>query len=84
MGKILENRTKCKIRKIQFMQRRGIRMDINSKIDKNGIKRNMEELREILNEVCITQKNKKELKKRLILSQQLDQLIIAYMNKDNE
>ena len=59
-------------------------MDINSKIDKNGIKRNMEELREILNEVCITQKNKKELKKRLILSQQLDQLIIAYMNKDNE
>ena len=58
-------------------------MGINKR-DKNGIERDIEELREVLNQICVTQDNKRELKKRLILSQQLDELIVAYMNRDKE
>lgn len=62
----------------------GITMEINNQSDKNRIKRDMEELREVLNEICAMEEGNKILKKRLILSQQLDQLIVAYMNKDKE
>lgn len=62
----------------------GITMGINNQSDKNGIKRDIEELREALNEICAMEEGNKIWKKRLILSQQLDQLIVAYMNKDKE
>jgi|GEM_PF-2697701 Spo0E like sporulation regulatory protein. len=59
-------------------------MVINNKRDKNGIKRDIEELREVLNEICAMEEGNKILKKRLILSQQLDRLIVEYMVKDRE
>lgn len=59
-------------------------MVINNKRDKNGILRDIEELREVLNEICAMEEGNKILKKRLILSQQLDQLIVEYMGKDRE
>lgn len=59
-------------------------MVINNKRDKNGIKRDIEELREVLNEICAMEEGNKILTKRLILSQQLDQLIVEYMGKDRE
>lgn len=59
-------------------------MEVNNQRDKNGIKRDMEELREVLNEICATEEGNQTSKKRLVVSQQLDQLIIAYMNKDKQ
>lgn len=59
-------------------------MWINNQRDKIGIKRDIEELRDVLNEICAVEEGRKVSKKRLILSQQLDQLIVAYMNKDEE
>ncbi|WP_160688234.1 aspartyl-phosphate phosphatase Spo0E family protein [Clostridium sp. C2-6-12] len=56
----------------------------NNQGDKNGIKRNMEKLREVLNEICAMEEGNKTSKKRLILSQKLDQLIVEYMNRDKE
>lgn len=58
-------------------------MGING-IDKNSIKMNIEELRESLNQICVMQECENMLKKRLILSQKLDQLIVAYMSKEKE
>jgi hypothetical protein len=55
----------------------------NNNREKNGIKRDMEELREVLNEICVMGEGEMTWKKRLILSQQLDQLIVAYMNNNN-
>lgn len=59
-------------------------MGINGERDMNGIKRDMEELRQALNEICVMEEGASTLKNRLILSQKLDQLIVAYMNKDKE
>ena len=56
---------------------------INEEIDKEEIKKNINELRDTLNEICVTQEDAKEVEKRLILSQQLDELIVQYMNNDN-
>lgn len=55
---------------------------INEEIDKEEIKKNINELRDILNEICLTQEDTKEVEKRLILSQQLDKLIVQYMNNN--
>lgn len=57
---------------------------INEEIDKAEIKKNINELRDTLNEICLTQEATNEEGKRLILSQQLDELIVQYMNNDNE
>lgn len=59
-----------------------IKVEGNNERDKRGIKRDMEELREILNEICDMEAGERMLKKRLILSQKLDQLIVEYMNKE--
>ena len=56
---------------------------INEEIDKEEIKKNINELRDTLNKICVTQEDTKEVEKRLILSQQLDELIVQYMNNDN-
>jgi hypothetical protein len=69
---------------LKYLEVRRIIMDINGERDKNGIKKDMEELREILNEVCVLKQGKREMKRRLIISQQLDELIVEYMNKDSE
>jgi hypothetical protein len=55
---------------------------INEEIDKEEIKKNINELRDTLNEICVTQEDTKEVEKRLILSQKLDELIVQYMNND--
>ena len=57
---------------------------INKNIEKEEIERNIDELRDALNESCATIEETKELKKRLILSRQLDELIVQYMNINNE
>ncbi len=56
--------------------------EINVEIDKDEIKKNINSLRDTLNEICVTKDYAKEAKKRLILSQQLDELIVQYINKN--
>lgn len=53
---------------------------INKNIEKEEIERHIDELRDVLNEICSTVQETEGLKKRLILSRQLDELIVQYMN----
>ena len=61
-----------------------MKREINENIDKKEIERNIEELRDVLNEICATDENLEGVKKRLIVSEQLDRLIVKYMNVNNE
>jgi len=58
--------------------------EINNNVDKKELEKDIEELRDILNKICITAKTMEELEERLLVSQQLDRLIVRYMNKINE
>lgn len=57
--------------------------EINRHIDKEELKKDIEELRDVLNEICATDENAEQLKERLSVSEQLDKLIVKYMNKKN-
>ena len=57
-----------------------MKREINSKVDKDELKRCIDELRDVLNEICATTENPEGLEKRLIVSQHLDQIIVQYMN----
>jgi len=57
---------------------------INKNIEKEEIERNIDKLRDVLNESCATIQETKELKKRLTLSRQMDELIVQYMKINNE
>lgn len=48
------------------------------------LKEQIDELREILNEICASSQNTKLTKEMLIVSQCLDELIVEYMNQINE
>lgn len=59
-----------------------MKRQINEDIDKDELKKQIEELREVLNEICVTAEDTDGLKKRLLVSEHLDQIIVQYMNKD--
>ena len=61
-----------------------MKREINKNIDKEELKKYIDELRDVLNEICVTAKDTEALKKRLIISEQMDQIIVQYMNMDNE
>ena len=57
-----------------------MKREINENIHKEEIEKRIDELREVLNEICVTAEDTETLKKRLIVSQHLDQIIVQYMN----
>jgi len=57
-----------------------MKREINSNVDKDELKKCIDELRDVLNEICATTENSEGLEKRLIVSQHLDQIIVQYMN----
>lgn len=58
-----------------------MKREINKNIDKDELKKQIDELREVLNEICVTAEDAEGLKKRLRISEHLDKLIVDYMNK---
>jgi hypothetical protein len=61
-----------------------MKREINKNIDKEELKKYIDELRDVLNEICVTAKGTEGLKKRLLVSERMDQLIVQYMNANNE
>lgn len=61
-----------------------MKREINKNIDKEELKKYIDELRDVLNEICVTAKGTEGLKKRLLVSEHMDQLIVQYMNANNE
>lgn len=58
-------------------------LEVNSlKLDR--LKTCIDELREVLNEMCITLDEKINNEERLIVSQYLDELIVEYMKQVNK
>lgn len=53
-------------------------------IEKEELRRNINELRDTLNEICVTVEDAEDLEKRLTVSQRLDELIIKYMTQKKE
>ena len=69
-----------------------MRREIIEHYDIEELNKNINELRDVLNEICVTTKYAEEadeaeetenINKRLLASQLLDQLIVKYMNKEN-
>lgn len=52
--------------------------------DKEKLENQIEELRDVLNEICTSTEDPEQLKKRLRVSEQMDQLIVEYMNEENK
>ena len=55
--------------------------EIKEHIEEEELKKDIEELRDVLNEICATDEDAEQLKKRLSVSRQMDKLIVKYMNK---
>jgi len=55
-----------------------MKKEINKNIDKEKLKKYIDELREVLNEICVTDKDTEGIKKRLIVSEHLDKIIVEY------
>jgi len=53
--------------------------DAYKNIDKERLEKNIEELRDILNKVCIEDESIDNMKNRLVISERLDKLIVEYM-----
>lgn len=53
-------------------------------IDKEKLKNNIDELRDVLNKICITAEDVDVVKSRLVISQLMDQLIVKYMTQKDE
>jgi len=53
--------------------------EVNRNVDKDELKKHIDELRDVLNEICATTENSKGLEERLLVSQHLDQIIVQYM-----
>jgi len=53
---------------------------VYKRIDKEILEKNIEELRDILNKVCIKDESIDNMKNRLVISERLDKLIVEYMN----
>jgi len=56
-----------------------MKREVNENLDKDELKRYIDELRNVLNEICATTENSKGLEERLIISQHLDHAIVEYM-----
>ena len=56
-----------------------MKREVNGNLDKDELKKYIDELRDVLNEICATTENSKGLEKRLLVSQHLDQIIVQYM-----
>lgn len=52
---------------------------VTGNLDKDELKKYIDELRDVLNEICATNENSKGLEERLIISQHLDHAIVEYM-----
>jgi hypothetical protein len=50
-------------------------------ITKDHLKNSINNLRDVLNEICCTDSGTEEKKERLDISMKLDKLIVEYMNK---
>lgn len=55
--------------------------EIKEHIGEEELRKDIEELRDVLNEICATDEDAEQLKERLSVSRQLDKLIVKYMNK---
>jgi len=53
-------------------------------IDKETLKNNIDELRDVLNKICVTAEDVDVVKSRLVISQLMDQLIVKYMTQKDE
>jgi hypothetical protein len=53
-------------------------------IDKEKLKNSIDELRDVLNKICVTVEDSDALKSRLAISQLMDQLIVKYMTQKDE
>jgi len=68
---------------LEFIQRWiFMKRQINDNTDKDELKKQIDELRDVLNEICATAQDSEGLEKRLLVSQHLDQIIVQYMNRD--
>ena len=56
-----------------------MKREVNGNLDKDELKKYIDELRAVLNEICATTENLKGLEKRLLISQHLDDAIVEYM-----
>lgn len=56
----------------------------NEDMDKEEIAKNIDELRDVLNEICVKAQGTEQLEKRLIVSELLDKLIVKYMSENNQ
>lgn len=54
---------------------------IINEIHKGQLKKDIEELRDILNEICVINEKIANEGKTLLISQRLDELIVKYMNE---
>ena len=59
-----------------------MKRESNENIHKDELKKQIDELRDVLNEICVTAQDTEGLKKRLLVSEHMDQIIVQYMNKD--
>ena len=53
--------------------------EINKEVNESQLKKDIEELRDILNEICVIHEEIDNSDKTLIISQRLDKLIVKYM-----
>lgn len=53
-------------------------------IDKEKLKNNIDELRDVLNKICVTAEDVDVVNSRLVISQLMDQLIVKYMTQKDE
>ena len=53
-------------------------------MDKEKLKNSIDELRDILNKICVTAEDNDCEKNRLAISQHMDQLIVKYMTQKDE
>lgn len=58
------------------MKREGI---VDIKLER--LRKQIDEIREVLNEICVSSEGIDIIKERLIISQYLDELIVEYMNQ---
>lgn len=56
--------------------------ETNENISKDELEKHIEELRDILNKICATAQDAEGMKKRLNISEDLDQLIVKYMKEN--
>lgn len=67
------------IKNVGKYERRSMEANVISDAYKERLKKDIEELRDILNEICVIHEEMGQDDKTLIISQRLDKLIVKYM-----